>query len=87
VAGGPEGSVGAVLAYHESTKHSPVSIRSRAHFLDWGKAASVRGAYDPSSGCRRVGWPSLHDDVGEVPLEASDAFEPGLLAITNSSQS
>jgi SagB-type dehydrogenase family enzyme len=25
----------AILAYHEATKHSPVSIRARAHYLDW----------------------------------------------------
>lgn len=25
----------AILAYHDATKHSPISVRSRAHFLDW----------------------------------------------------
>ena len=25
----------AILAYHEATKHSPVSVRARAHSLDW----------------------------------------------------
>jgi SagB-type dehydrogenase family enzyme len=25
-----------ILAYHEATKHSPVSVRARAHPLDWG---------------------------------------------------
>jgi SagB-type dehydrogenase family enzyme len=24
-----------ILAYHEATKHSPVSVRVRAHYLDW----------------------------------------------------
>ncbi|HSL68100.1 MAG TPA: hypothetical protein VK977_08070, partial [Actinomycetota bacterium] len=24
-----------ILAYHEATKHSPVSVRARAHSLDW----------------------------------------------------
>jgi SagB-type dehydrogenase family enzyme len=24
-----------ILAYHEATKHSPVSVRARAHYLDW----------------------------------------------------
>jgi hypothetical protein len=24
-----------ILAYHEATKHSPVSVRTRAHYLDW----------------------------------------------------
>src|SRR6266545_3539829 len=25
-----------ILAYHEATKHSPVSVRARGHSLDWG---------------------------------------------------
>ena len=25
----------AILAYHEATKHSPVSVRAHAHSLDW----------------------------------------------------
>ena len=25
----------AILAYHEATKHSPESVRARAHYLDW----------------------------------------------------
>jgi hypothetical protein len=24
-----------ILAYHEATKQSPVSVRARAHYLDW----------------------------------------------------
>jgi hypothetical protein len=24
-----------ILAYHEATKHSPVTVRTRAHYLDW----------------------------------------------------
>jgi hypothetical protein len=34
-----------ILAYHEATKHSPVSVRERAHYLDWGNRPSSLKVY------------------------------------------
>ena len=35
----------AILAYHEATKHSPVSVRARAHDLDWNNRPSSFKVY------------------------------------------
>jgi hypothetical protein len=68
VAGRPEGAIGAVLAYHESTKHSPVSIRRRAHVLDWGNKPHPLKVY---TGLERVPMP---DDVPSLAVPALEAI-------------
>jgi hypothetical protein len=68
VAGRPEGGIGAVLAYHESTKHSPVSIRSRAHVLDWGNKPHPLKVY---TGLERVPLP---DDVPSLAVPVLEAI-------------
>ena len=35
----------AILAYHEATKHSPISVRARAHDLDWNNRPSSFKVY------------------------------------------
>jgi hypothetical protein len=68
VAERPEGGIGAVLAYHESTKHSPVSIRRRAHVLDWGNKPHPLKVY---TGLERVPLP---DDVPSLAVPALEAI-------------
>ncbi len=76
MAGRPEGAIGAVLAYHESTKHSPVSIRSRAHFLDWGNKPRPLKVY---TGLERVPLP---DDVPSLAVPALEAIGVGKIPTT-----
>ncbi len=68
MAGRPDGGIGAVLAYHDSTKHSPVSIRSRAHFLDWANKPHPLKAH---AGLERVPLP---DDVPSLAVPALEAI-------------
>ncbi len=68
MAGPPEGGIGAVLAYHESTKHSPVSIRSQAHFLDWDNRPHP---FKVHAALERVPLP---DDVPSLAVPALEAI-------------
>ena len=79
MAGRPEVGIGAVLAYHESTKHSPASIRSRAHFLDWDNKPHPLKVY---AGLERVPLPHDVPSLAVPALEAIgvtpvDAAAPG----------
>ena len=64
----PEGGIGTILAYHESTKHSPVSIRSRAHLLDWDNKPHPLKVH---TGLERVPLP---DDVPSLAVPALEAI-------------
>jgi SagB-type dehydrogenase family enzyme len=79
VAGRPEGGIGTILAYHKSTKHSPVSIRSRAHFLDWDNKPHPLKVH---AGLERVPLPHDVPSLAVPALEAIgvtsvDAAAPG----------
>src|SRR6266508_1220324 len=74
VAGRPDGGIGAVLAYHDSTKHSPVSIRSRAHFLDWANKPHPLKAH---AGLERVPLPDNVPSLADPALHALTRLRAG----------
>jgi SagB-type dehydrogenase family enzyme len=57
-----------ILAYHEATKHSPVSVRARAHFLDWDNRPSSFKVY---TDLERIPLP---EDIPSVDVPALEAI-------------
>jgi SagB-type dehydrogenase family enzyme len=57
-----------ILAYHEATKHSPVSVRARAHYLDWGNRPFPFKIY---ADLERIPLP---EDVPSLDVPALDAI-------------
>ncbi len=60
--------VEAILAYHEATKHSPDSVRSRYHLLDWDNKPHPFKVY---AGQERVPLP---DEVSSLDVPALEAI-------------
>src|SRR5712691_5802239 len=58
----------AILAYHEATKHSPVSIRTRAHYLDWDNRPLSFKIY---SDLERI---LLPEDIPSIDVPAVEAI-------------
>jgi hypothetical protein len=58
----------AILAYHDATKHSPISVRSRAQFLDWDNKPHPFKVYAGLDGA------PLPDDVPSLGVPALDAI-------------
>jgi len=57
----------AILAYHEATKHSPVSVRARAHYLDWDNRPFPFKVY---TDLERIPLPEDIRSLGVPALEA-----------------
>jgi hypothetical protein len=57
-----------ILAYHEATKHSPVSVRARAHPLDWGNRPSSLKVY---TDLERI---PLQEDIPSLVVPAMEAI-------------
>jgi SagB-type dehydrogenase family enzyme len=58
----------AILAYHEATKHSPVSVRTRAHYLDWDNRPSSFKVY---TDLERI---PLQEDIPSLDVPALEAI-------------
>jgi SagB-type dehydrogenase family enzyme len=70
--GPPSGTT--ARAYHEATKHSPESVRRRAHFMDWGNRPHPFKVYE---GVERVRLPMDQPVAGVSAVEALRGAEPG----------
>jgi SagB-type dehydrogenase family enzyme len=57
-----------ILAYHEATKHSPVSVRARAHSLDWDNRPFSFKVY---TDLERI---SLPEDIPSLDVPALEAI-------------
>jgi hypothetical protein len=57
-----------ILAYHEATKHSPVSVRARAHHLDWGNRPLSLKVY---TDLERI---PLQQDIPSLAVPAMEAI-------------
>ena len=60
----------AILAYHEATKHSPVSVRARGHSLDWGNRPFSLKVY---TDLERIPLPEDIRSLGVPAMEAIGA--------------
>jgi SagB-type dehydrogenase family enzyme len=57
-----------ILAYHEATKHSPASVRARAHYLDWDNRPFPFKVY---TDLERM---SLPEDIPSLDVPALEAI-------------
>jgi hypothetical protein len=57
-----------ILAYYEATKHSPVSVRARAHYLDWGNRPFSFKVYTDLEGI------PLPEDIPSLDVPALEAI-------------
>jgi SagB-type dehydrogenase family enzyme len=57
-----------ILAYHEATKHSPASVRARAHYLDWDNRPFSFKVY---TDLERM---SLPEDIPSLDVPALEAI-------------
>ncbi len=57
-----------ILAYHEATKHSPVSVRARAHYLDWDNRPYPFKVYTDLEGI------PLPEDIPSLDVPALEAI-------------
>ena len=57
-----------ILAYHEATKHSPASVRARAHYLDWDNRPFSFKVY---TDLERM---SLPEDIHSLDVPALEAI-------------
>ena len=64
-----------ILAYHEATKHSPVSVRARAHFLDWDNRPSSFKVY---TDLERIPLP---EDIPSIDVPALETI--GVTSVTD----
>ncbi len=67
-------AVAAILSYHEATKHSPISVRSRAHFLDWDNKPHPFKVYAGLDSA------ALPHDVPSLGVPACEAIAAGVEA-------